>query len=403
MLIALGWLAFIKPWLGVLGLVVVALLHPQGYSRGFMQTFPAYLTLFVAVSLSTLWHYVSQREWPRLVWDWRIAVFAMLWAWFVVTTSFSINHWVAWPKLWEIAKLLPPLLLILVLIDTREKLDALLVTVGLCIAVVVLKGGYWAVITGFQDRVYGPPGSPYAGNNEFAVATAMTLPLLSLWYKRVRINSLRWALAILIALGFASALSSWSRGGLLSLGAVALLLLWHSRYKLIALPLAVMSVVLAFYTLPEKWFARMDTIASYRTEASALSRIEAWQLGLNFVREHPWLGGGFEGWVFLTLPMGGSMDWHSAYVEMATEHGVVGLGLWSLLVFGSTASLTWLLWMGRRSRDSWLTDHSAMLRASLIAYAVGAAFLGIAYWELLYLLVVGAIIVGRFSRNGLRA
>ena len=38
-----------------------------------------------------------------------------------------------------------------------------------------------------------------------------------------------------------------------------------------------------------------------------------------------------------------------------------------------------------------------MLRASIAAYLVGAAFLSIAYWEILFVLVAGAVLVSRFA------
>jgi hypothetical protein len=40
-----------------------------------------------------------------------------------------------------------------------------------------------------------------------------------------------------------------------------------------------------------------------------------------------------------------------------------------------------------------------MLRASLAAYLVGAVTLGITYWELLYLLIGAAILLGRLAQE----
>jgi probable O-glycosylation ligase (exosortase A-associated) len=298
----------------------------------------------------------------------------------------------------EVSKILPLILLVLLLIDTRVKLNWLLMTVGLSLAAVILKGGYWAFITGFHDRVYGPPGSQYAGNNEFAVATAMAIPLLALWYREADSKALRWIVAILIALGFASALSSWSRGGLLSISVVALLLVWHSRRKWLAIPLLLMVVGLAVVGLSDEWVARMQTMAAPELEASAATRLELWRLGWDYAMQHPWFGGGFGGWIYLTLPVGASRAWHSAYIEIVAEHGFPGLVLWGSLVFGSAVSLSVLIARNRRWQLPGLTDQAAMLRASLAAYLVGAAFLSIAYWELLYLLLACAILLSRFAK-----
>lgn len=398
MLLALGWASFRRPWVGLLALVFVGVMHPQGYVSGFMQGFPAYFALLVVVALSAGWQLFRGRAWPQLFWDWRLAGFALLWGQFALSTALGINPWAGWPRLLEVTKILPLILLVLLLIESRTKLTWLLLTVALSLAAVIVKGGYWAFITGFHDRVYGPPGSQYAGNNEFAVATAMAIPLLALWYRQTESKMLRGVVAILIALGFASALSSWSRGGLLSICVVALLLVWHSRRKWLAIPLLLVVAGLAIVGLSDEWIARMQTMAAPELEASAATRLELWRLGLDYALQHPWFGGGFGGWVYLSLPVGASRAWHSAYIEIVAEHGFPGLVLWCSLVFGSAVSLTLLIARNRRWQLPGLTDQAAMLRASLAAYMVGAAFLSIAYWELLYLLLASAILISRFVK-----
>jgi hypothetical protein len=72
--------------------------------------------------------------------------------------------------------------------------------------------------------------------------------------------------------------------------------------------------------------------------------------------------------------------------------------LWGSLVFGSVVSLSVLIARNRRWQLPGLTDQAAMLRASLAAYLVGAAFLSIAYWELLYLLLACTILMSRFAK-----
>lgn len=399
LLLTLAGMALRQPWLGVLALVFVAIVHPQGYATDFMQGFPAYLTLFTVVVLATGWHFVNQRTWPRLFWDWRLLILALLWGHFVLTTTLGVNPWAGWPRLMEVSKRLPLLLLILLLIDTQEKLRWLLLTIALSIAALILKGGFWALITGFQDRVYGPPGSQYSDNNSFAVVTTMSIPLLALWYRQTENTALRALVGGLVALGFASALSSWSRGGLLSLSVVALFLVWHSRRKWLAIPLLLAAASLAFMGMPDEWFSRMQTMAVPELEESAATRLELWRLGWASALQNPWTGSGFGGWIYLSLAAGGGPRvWHSAYVDLLAEHGFVGLTLWIILVAGSVLSLTWVIWHRRRWGVPALTDQATMLRASIAAYLVGAAFLSIAYWEILFVILASAILISRFAK-----
>jgi probable O-glycosylation ligase (exosortase A-associated) len=396
-LLTMAWLIWSRPWLGVLVLAVLSYMHPHGYATGFMRDVPVYLYMFGWVSLCALYRAWRDRAWTTLPWqrlrDWRMLGLLGLWAWFGVTSHYSVAPWESWDKYREVLKILPPFLLTLWLIDTREKLHYLVVAIALSFLLVALKGGYWAVLSGFHDRVYGPPGSPYADNNGFAVAVAMAIPLLVLWLRATRDRGLRIALLAGIALAYASVVSSWSRGGMLTLGVMTLMLVWHSKRKLLAVPLLVALLAMLFVQLPEQWFNRMESVSSYQDDQSAQGRLQAWRVGLDFAAKHPLTGGGFNAWPALTLNSAGGLDWHSAYIKILAEHGYVGLIGWATLLSATLLSLTW----GARRRPAWLNDYGAMLQASLLAYLIGGITLGIAYWELPYHLVVLAILVNGFA------
>jgi probable O-glycosylation ligase (exosortase A-associated) len=403
-LLAFCWLALLKPWLGVLGLAVLGYMQPQGYAAGFMRQVPVFMVLFGITSLSLIHHVWREKSWAALPWQrllaWQVLLLLGLWLWFAVTSYFAVMPWEAWDKYLVVLKILPPLLLTLLLIDSREKLRYLIITIALSILLPAIKGGYWAVASGFQDRVYGPPGSAYADNNAFAIAVAMAIPLLVLWWRESHDKGLRIALFVGIALAYGSVLSSWSRGGMLALGAITLLLVWHSKRKLLAIPLLLAMGAVFFVQLPEKWFGRMETVATYEADASAQSRLAVWQVGFDFAKQHPITGGGFNAWPALTLSTGGSLDWHSSYIKILAEHGFVGLAIWLTLLLGTLFSLTRLGWAARHGEKGWIGDYCAMLRASLVAYAIGSLTLGIAYWELPYHLIVIASLLGWLVLRG---
>ena len=96
-------MAIRRPWTGVLALAVFAYMQPHTYSTGFMQTFPAYKVLFIAVCLAYARDCYINKCLPKLPRDWRIPALLLLWVYFFITTNFSVTPWVAWPKFFEVS------------------------------------------------------------------------------------------------------------------------------------------------------------------------------------------------------------------------------------------------------------------------------------------------------------
>jgi putative inorganic carbon (HCO3(-)) transporter len=396
MLLALAVMAWREPWMGLLGLAMLNVVHPQGAGNGEAAALPAYSILLGITLVSATYAWLRKRLEPVLFWDWRLLVLFLLVGQFALTTWLGVNPWAAWAKLASVGKMFIPLVLMTVLIDSREKLRLLLMVMAGSVALVAVKGGYWALITGFRDRVYGAPGSEMAGNNEFAIAVTMAIPLLFLWRDEANDRALRAILVAAIVLCFGAALSSWSRGGFLSLSAMSLLLIWHYRRKRAPLVLLILGLAAIALLFPEGWIARMTGMGQYQTDESAVGRLEVWQNGWKYMLAHPWLGGGFESWIFVSLREG-MRDWHNAYIKMGVEHGFPGLLLWLALLAGTYVSLTRMITRAKLWRLDWAQRWAAMLRASLVAYGVGAVFLGIAYWELLYWLLMASALATRFA------
>jgi probable O-glycosylation ligase (exosortase A-associated) len=382
-----------RPWLGVLALALFGYMNPHEYAWGFMTSFPVYQILFVVAAIATL----MSKERQFLPADWRVPVFFLLWLYFFITTTQALVPIAAWAKLVNVSKIYLPLLLTLILINNREKLFWLIATIALSFGLLAVKGGLWAAMTGFAYRVYGPNGTQFSDNNHFAVVTIMTIPLLVLWMRETQQRWLRHAIMLAIPLCAASALSSWSRGGLLTLGVTGLVLIWHSRRKWLVVPLLLIAAPFALDLLPETWFSRMQTIETYEQESSAQQRFTAWRDGFNYALEHPFIGGGFEGWRYVTIS-----DWHSSYIEIMAEHGLIAFFMWLSLLLGTMLSLTRLALRAYGIAGlEWVVNYATMLRASLIAYATGTIFLGLSYWDIFYHLVFISVLLKKFAVEAL--
>ncbi len=382
-------MAMRKAWHGVLALAIFSYLNPHAYSWGFVRTLPIYQLLFLVVAIKTL----LEEDRQPLPKDWRIKAFVVLWLYFLFTTTQAMLPHQAWPKFWFVTKIYIPFIFTLFLINTREKLYALIVTIAASIGVVAVKGGLFAMLHGFSARVYGPPATQFEDNNQFAVAVLINVPLLILWYRQTQNKWVKRGLMVAIPLHYVCAISSWSRGALLTMVAMTLFVLFKSKRKFLIAPIILIGAIAVINVLPKEWFDRMHTLETYEQDQSAQGRLTAWRDGWNFAIRHPFTGAGFEGWRWVT-----TRDWHSSYVEMFAEHGFIAFGIWISMILYTILDLRRLERKAKPMPElSWVVNYSQMLRASFIAYMVGTAFLGLSYWDLLYHLIFISVLLRQFA------
>ena len=378
-----------KPWLGVLSLAIFSYLNPHAYAWGFVRSLPVYYVLFLVVAFRTF----TAKDKDSIPKDWRITVFILLWIYFAITSTQAYFPDIAWQRFWFVTKIYLPFFFTLVLINTRFKLYCLVVTIAASIGIVAVKGGLFAILHGFSARVYGPPATQFEENNAFAVAMLICIPLLLIWQRETRNSLFKKGILLAIPIIYAASLCSWSRGALITMTVLTLMLILNSKHKLLAIPLVLVGAFLVKDYLPQEWFGRMHTLETYQEDSSAMSRIQAWTDGWNHTLEHPFVGAGFDGWREVT-----QRDWHSSYVEMFSEHGFIAFGLWLSLIVGTLISMTTLPKKTFQVEGmEWVANYCFMLRASLICYMVGTAFLGLSYWDLLYHLIFIAVLVKKIA------
>ncbi|MBK8992633.1 MAG: hypothetical protein IPM40_13525 [Gammaproteobacteria bacterium] len=79
---------------------------------------------------------------------------------------------------------------------------------------------------------------------------------------------------------------------------------------------------------------------------------------------------------------------HSIYFEVLSEHGFLGLFLFLTLLAFTWLSAGWIIRNAKRHADlKWAENLARMLQVSGIAYCASGAFLGMAYFDFIYLLV----------------
>ena len=172
-----------------------------------------------------------------------------------------------------------------------------------------------------------------------------------------------------------------------------------SRRKFVfgTLILVVLGSSLAF--MPERYFERMSTIQDYEQDRSAMGRIDAWTVAFNVAKEHPLVGGGFQMmskdlWTKY-MPDDRFHDMHSIYFEVMGEQGFVGFVLFLLLMWLAMREGTRIRSLTRSNEQmKWAYDLASLTKVSIVAYAVGGAFLGLAYFDLYYHLITILVLTG---------
>jgi probable O-glycosylation ligase (exosortase A-associated) len=279
------------------------------------------------------------------------------------------------------------------LITRPVRIQALVWIIALSLGFYGIKGGIFTVSTGGAYHVRGPANSFIGGDNEMGLALIMTIPLMRYLQLTTRNWFFRLGLTGAMLLTTLAAVGTQSRGALLGLAGMAVFLWLKSRKKFVTALLVVLAVIPVLMVMPEEWYQRMSTIKTYEQDQSALGRINAWWMAFNLAKDRV-TGGGFESFrneMFRRYaPEPDNVhDAHSIFFEVLGEQGFVGLAL-----FLGLGVFTWLTasWVARNAGKAeglaWTSDLSKMIQVSLVGYVAAGAFLGLAYFDYYYNLVV---------------
>ncbi|MCB1998690.1 MAG: putative O-glycosylation ligase, exosortase A system-associated [Rhodoferax sp.] len=406
--------AFRRPFYGALLWVLFGLMNPHRLSFGFAYSLPFAQMAVVVTVLAAMFHARDVR-WPRGVPIYILLAFV---AWMGLSTANAMVPAPSWTKFVDVLKVLGMTLVVATLIRTREEIVGLVWTMVFSIGFFGFKGGIFTIGTGGSYRVWGPPGSLVEGNNELAVALIMTIPLMyfltthpvvarDFWpLSRIPVRLIRFGGFLAMLLCTASALGSQSRGALVAIVAMSTVLWWRSQSKLSIALVAAAAVLVALPLLPDTWWDRMETIQTYDEDLSALQRLNAWQTAINIAGDRV-TGAGYataHPVVFGIYSPNQGPEWiyvaHSIYFQVLGDHGYVGLlmylALWVATYFtaGRTARLA------RQYADlAWAVTLLNMCKVSMVGYAVGGAFLSLAYWDMPYYLMVLVVVTRMLVRR----
>jgi putative inorganic carbon (HCO3(-)) transporter len=390
-------------YVGVLTWSWIAYMNPHRLGWGFARDYPfAYL-----VAIVTLFSFLFNREpktFPKnsLVFVW----FSFL-CWMGITTLFAIFPEISLEQLIKVGKIQLFAILSLLLLGNIDRMNKLIWVIVISISYFGVKGGIFTIMHGGSFTVWGPPGTFIEGNNELALAILMVIPLMNYLRFIVKNSWVKKGLLIGMFLMGASALGSQSRGALLAASAMLISFWLKSNNKVVTGLLGILIAIGLVTFMPDSWHKRMDTIETYEEDASAMGRINAWEAAFNLAKDRI-LGGGYDGInndAIFPLYAPNPLDYHDAhsiYFEVLGDHGFIGLFLFLLLGISAWrfAKKAIDLTNGIEGLSN-LNLLARMLQVSLLAYATGGAFLGLAYFDLYYHIIVLVMLVNYIAEQNI--
>jgi O-antigen ligase len=249
--------------------------------------------------------------------------------------------------------------------------------------------------------------------NFFGIQQVLAVPLiLSLFYtyknKAVKIFLLSIFFLVLYTIVF-----TYSRTAMLALGAVLFLSflrpIFFKRRNFTPLIIMILIFLVLIPFVPTEYWQRAKSITNLE-DAAIRSRIGAWRLGLNMVRQNPFRGVGFGVFQYEYLKeaiiapdVSGiyqtAMFAHNSFIELAAEAGLIAFVFFSLIIFSAFKYLK-KAQKAFYEKGDFLMLHTTMgLEVSLVAFLIGAFFLSnlwvLSIWIIIPLSVVLKKLTGK--------
>jgi len=307
--------------------------------------------------------------------------------WAVASGLWSVDLSGTTTQLGSLAIAIAYMLAFATLLERRRDMQQVLYTV----AVLALGIGIYGIAS--QGRAGTNTGDP----NFFAMVEIVALPLVLALAADVRGRWARLGLYGVVLVIVAAVFWSLSRGGLIALGAVVLVVLllpWRTffrspRQKLVVLLVLVVAIFGAYQLTSQALSARVEQV--FTSEGSTGSgRLNAWRAAYTSIHERPFLGLGFGGFEpsanQLMLRTSGvdltnfrlrenGLFAHSAYIETVAELGFLGLVLFVGLLCSTAISIWRVSMAAERVGSLYVTRLANALLIGLAGWGVSSIFL----------------------------
>jgi probable O-glycosylation ligase (exosortase A-associated) len=390
-------IVLVRPFVGVVLWSWISFMNPHRLVYGGIGLMmPWAMIIFCATIVGC----VVARE-PRRLPINAVTVFVALFLVMITVTSiFALAPWQDVEAKWEsVFKVFLFLLVTASLLNSRERIHALVWVMVVSLAFFGIKGGGFTLIFGGANKVFGPPSSMIFDNNHLATALLVCLPLMNYLRIESRHAIIRYGFAATMVLTIFAIVGTYSRGALVALLAISAYFWLQTPNKLISGTLVVVALAVAVTFMPAGWLARMHSIEEYRHDASAMGRLEIWHVAWVMATSRPLTGAGFyatysQPVIAAFVPGAEVRAVHSIWLEVLAEHGFPTFFVWCGI---TAAGAYYALRTSRLAKNipelQWCANLARMSQVSIIAYLTGGSLLSLGYWDFYFTLLVAVAAV----------
>ncbi len=408
-LIVLGALpvCFKRPIVGLLFFSVLAYMRLQDLAWGFAreQRWSFYVAIVMIAG------YIASREKRPPVLEVRTVMMIVLAALVGLGLFFAEGPARVDPTRYvEYVKIIFIAIFTTAIVRTREHLRMLIWVIAMCFAFYGVKAGVAGIVKLGNVYIKRGPGGMLEDNNDFALALAMSVPLLVHLGTSERSAILRRGLWAMIPLTMITVVLTRSRGGTLAMGMMCTILVWRSRNRLMGVLLALLAVGAVVALAPSAYMERIKSIKDYRSEGSATGRLKAWAVAGRMIRDNPMTGVGFRRFKMNYLAYEpdptpdqmrgeGTIVAHNSYLQVWAECGTPAFLLYIGLLLISLVDVWRVRALAKtRYHASWILSYCTMFEAVLATFMLGSVFLNRAHFDLIYHYVAIVLVFGRVAR-----
>lgn len=314
-----------------------------------------------------------------------------------------------WPDVIEYAKIVGIAVFTTALVFTRDHLRIMMWLIALSFAFYGVKSGISGVLSLGSMHINTGPGGMLADNNDFALALAMSVPVILHVALAERRDILRRLPPLFIPLTIVTIMATHSRGAFLSLAVAVSVMVWRSKKRLIGVLIAGLLVVAGVAFAPRDYKERIESIQSYEEDGSAMGRLAAWKVAGEMIRANPIFGVGLarfkQNYLRYDDTPGGAYARvaHNSYLQIWAECGTPAFAVYMLLILLSVLDIWSIRRQAKRRYNScWILNYCNMFEATIACFFVGSMFLNRAHFDLIYHYFAIVLVFGRVAREEMR-